>query len=81
MRPNKIIFVIIFFIVIIALAVYLNSSIDHKIEYDENVSITWTHLSSENGDIPSPGPSIEQTASLILDVDINGFYIIWRNQT
>ncbi|MCD4810007.1 MAG: VCBS repeat-containing protein [Methanosarcinales archaeon] len=72
MRPNKIIFVIIFFIVIIALAVYLNSSIDHKIEYDENVSITWTHLSSENGDIPPPGPSIEQTASLILDVDMDG---------
>jgi hypothetical protein len=72
MRSNKIIYVFIFFIIVIALAVYLNSSIDHKIEDNKNVSITWTHLSSENGDLPSPGPSIEQTASLILDVDMDG---------
>ena len=72
MKPNKIIYVIISFIIVIALAVYLNPSVDTKIEYDENVSITWTHLSSEIGDIPSPGPSIQQTASLILDVDMDG---------
>ncbi|MCL7412872.1 MAG: VCBS repeat-containing protein [ANME-2 cluster archaeon] len=72
MRPNKIIYVIIFFIIVIALAAYLNTSIDHKIKNNEPLSITWTHLSSENGDLPSPGTSIQQTASLILDVDMDG---------
>jgi hypothetical protein len=32
----------------------------------------WTHLSSKKGDIPSPGPSTQQTACLILDVDNDG---------
>jgi hypothetical protein len=32
----------------------------------------WTHLSSKFGDIPTPGPSTQQTACLILDVDNNG---------
>ena len=32
----------------------------------------WTHLSSQKGDIPPPGPSTQQTACLILDVDKNG---------
>lgn len=32
----------------------------------------WTHLSSASGDIPSPGPSDQQTGSLIADVDGNG---------
>ena len=35
-------------------------------------SNVWTHLSSKKGDIPTPGPSTEQTASLILDVDRDG---------
>src|SRR3989339_890007 len=38
----------------------------------EVLPITWEHLSSKNGDIPAPGPSNQQTASLILDVDKNG---------
>ncbi|MCK4783764.1 MAG: VCBS repeat-containing protein [Desulfobacteraceae bacterium] len=32
----------------------------------------WTHLSSKNGEIPEPGPSTQQTAILILDVDKDG---------
>ena len=39
---------------------------------DVKSSINWEHLSSKNGDIPAPGPSTQQTASLILDVDKDG---------
>lgn len=31
--------------------------------------LEWTHLSSENGDLPAPSTATQQTASLILDVD------------
>ena len=41
---------------------------DRPIAVDSN----WIHLSSKNGDIPPPGPSTEQTACLVLDVDKNG---------
>ncbi|CAG1001504.1 Endoglucanase C [Methanosarcinales archaeon] len=37
-----------------------------------DTDITWTHLSSKTGDIPPPGSSIQQTASLILDIDKDG---------
>lgn len=43
----------------------------------------WLHLSSKQGDIPEPGPSTQQTASLVLDVDkdgINDFIIGSRQQ-
>ena len=36
------------------------------------VSKQWRHLSTENGDIPVPGPSTQQTALMILDVDQDG---------
>ncbi|HWQ96138.1 MAG TPA: VCBS repeat-containing protein [Candidatus Methylomirabilis sp.] len=71
MIPNNISYVFVFFI-IIASAVYLNSFFDHKSVNDKNISIIWTHLSSKSGDLPSPGLSTEQTASLILDVDRDG---------
>lgn len=32
----------------------------------------WQHLSTETGDLPEPGPGQQQTASLILDVDLDG---------
>ncbi|MFO7661455.1 MAG: VCBS repeat-containing protein [Chloroflexota bacterium] len=35
-------------------------------------AISWQHLSSKNGDLPSPAGSPEQTAALILDVDKDG---------
>jgi hypothetical protein len=35
-------------------------------------TVTWQHLSSKNGDLPSPAGSLEQTAALILDIDKNG---------
>ena len=41
----------------------------------------WVHLSSKTGRIPAPGPSNEQTASLVLDVDkdgVNDFVIATR---
>lgn len=57
--------------------------------------LSWTHLSSANGDLPPPSDSTEQTAAMILDVDkdgLNDFVIgnrragpamVWyqRNQT
>ena len=48
--------------------------------YDNN--ITWSHLSSKDGDIPVPD-AFEQTASLIMDVDrdgLNDFIIGGRNK-
>ena len=51
---------------------------------EEGISkITWEHLSSKNGNIPAPGLSNQQTASLILDVDkdgINDFIIGARKE-
>jgi hypothetical protein len=38
----------------------------------QNTPVTWQHLSSKNGDLPSPAGSLEQTAALILDIDKNG---------
>jgi hypothetical protein len=37
------------------------------------VELNWTHLSSQKGDIPPPGTSKQQTASLVLDADRDGF--------
>ncbi len=41
----------------------------------------WTHLSSTAGDLPSPGPSDQQTGSLIADIDhdgVNDFFVVAR---
>lgn len=38
----------------------------------ETLSEDWHHLSSAEGDLPAPGPSKEQTASIVMDVDKNG---------
>jgi hypothetical protein len=40
--------------------------------------LLWTHLSSAQNEIPEPGPSPQQTASLVLDVDkdgVNDFFL------
>lgn len=39
---------------------------------DDLNEINWVHLSSTKGDIEKPGPSDQQTASLILDVNKDG---------
>lgn len=39
---------------------------------NETDSVRWTHLSSKTGDIPAPGPSTQQTATQVLDIDQNG---------
>ena len=47
------------------------------------VNTEWTHLSSQNGNLPKPGISPQQTASLILDVDrdrVNDFVLASRTQ-
>lgn len=44
-------------------------------------SILWIHLSSKNGDMPVPGPSTQQTASQVLDINqdgVNDFVIAAR---
>jgi hypothetical protein len=38
----------------------------------QNTPLTWTHLSTERGDLPAPTTSTEQTATLILDIDNDG---------
>lgn len=43
---------------------------------------TWTHLSTETGDLDPPGQSTQQTGSLVLDIDkdnLNDFVIYSRN--
>jgi len=45
--------------------------------------VEWKHLSSKTGDLPAPGNSTQQTASLILDVDkdgVNDFVIAARQK-
>lgn len=42
---------------------------------------TWNHLSSANGDIPSPGPSDQQTGSHVTDLNgdgVNDFVVVAR---
>ena len=34
--------------------------------------IVWSHLSSESGDLEPPSLSLQQTASLVLDIDLDG---------
>ncbi|MBI4659870.1 MAG: VCBS repeat-containing protein, partial [Verrucomicrobia bacterium] len=43
--------------------------------------IEWKHLSSKNGDLPVPGPSTQQTGSLVADLDkdgVNDFVLSFR---
>ena len=35
-------------------------------------SVEWTHLSSESGDLPAPNGGDQQTATAVLDVDVDG---------
>ena len=39
---------------------------------DLNISLPWKHLSTTTGDLPMPGPAVQQTASLVLDVNGDG---------
>lgn len=50
---------------------------------DDNDTIRWVHLSSKNGDLPVPGPSTQQTASQVLDIDQDGVndFVIAARQT
>ena len=50
---------------------------------DGPAMVNWMHLSSKKGDIPPPGPSTQQTASLVLDADrdgVNDFFIASRRK-
>lgn len=41
-------------------------------DHDVAVAEGWKHLSSANGELPTPMPGQEQTASLLVDIDGNG---------
>src|SRR4051812_34078130 len=48
-----------------------------------SVEITWTNLSSKNGDLPIPGESTQQTGNLIADLDkdgVNDFVLSFRQK-
>jgi hypothetical protein len=82
MTTKKFIYLIIFFVFTSAIGAYLYYFIPDELVSNKNASYEWTHLSSKNGDLLSPGISTEQTASMIMDVDrdgINDFIIGSRN--
>ncbi len=69
-------------ILVISLVAYFQKSTSSAM-----IAITqakgWIHLSSANGDLPAPSNSLQQTASLILDVDkdgLNDFVIAIRRE-
>src|SRR5262245_31881470 len=64
-------------LVAIALAAYCQTSVVVA------AAVQWTHLSSQNGDLPAPGESTQQTASIVLDVDkdsVNDFVLGFRQK-
>jgi len=45
--------------------------------------LLWNHLSSAHGDIPVPGPSLQQTGAVVGDLDksgVNGFVLSFRQK-
>jgi len=47
----------------------------------DNARLNWTKLSSKKGDLPSPGPSVQQTGAMVGDLDkdgVNDFVITAR---
>jgi VCBS repeat protein len=66
--------------VILVLAISIQAC--GKSETEETVKAEWSYLSSKHGDLPEPGPSTQQTASLVLDVDKDGIndFIIGSRQ-
>lgn len=53
----------------IALAAVLLAALVRTGATDE---VRWRHLSSKTGDLPSPGPSTQQTAAVVADLDRDG---------
>jgi hypothetical protein len=49
----------------------------------EAAGLRWLHLSSRRGELPVPGPSPQQTAALVVDLDrdgLNDFVLGFRVQ-
>ncbi len=63
---------------VVTLLIFPCSCDEHR-----TVSGNWIRISSENGEIPVPGPSTQQTACLIVDVDKDGFddFIVGSRET
>lgn len=75
MKYFKQLFNPVFGTLVLAFLLFLWACAAKKVQNEDSGQITkigWEHLSSKKGDIPSPGPSTQQTASLILDVDKDG---------
>lgn len=54
------------------IAIFLFAAFLLSCDRPATISNEWIHLSSENREIPVPGPSTQQTACLIMDVDKDG---------
>lgn len=49
----------------------------------EASGLLWHHLSSAHGDLPAPGPSLQQTGAVVGDLDksgVNGFVLSFRQK-
>lgn len=68
-------------IVLLPLLLFCASSSLAQSSTEAGEEIEWTHLSTENNDLPTPNEGTQQTASLVIDVDkdgINDFLIAER---
>ena len=70
-----------FGIVVVLLLLYAGAS--EILVFAQSASLSWVHLSSSTGDLPAPGVSAQQTASLIFDIDGDGTndFVIGARQT
>ena len=66
--------IIIFFTLALAacLGIQAASPVDDLTVQDSSTSLSWTHLSTANGDLDPPSDSTQQTASLVLDINKDG---------
>src|SRR5215212_9967681 len=59
-------------LIILALALPLLADQTIPAGRANDLSLAWTHLSTETGDLPAPSTSTLQTAALIFDIDNDG---------
>ena len=67
-------FILILFATVIAAGSGVRASeyTSELLQKSDDVQISWTHLSTANGDLDVPSGSTEQTASLVLDINKDG---------
>ena len=74
MMSEKVFFVLSkwFFFAFIVVLMACAGAKEGKVSKYDVLPIVWEHLSSKQGDLPSPDQTTSQTASLVLDVDKDG---------